>query len=400
MPAQPPSVDPEVLEDLVTVEEARRLFKRAGRPLEIWEGLCLVKEDRALMREEVKRLADLRASGQRAGIGRVIVDRLQTLRQQSGALVVHLRALFPGVPEAPQDPVLQEMILAFIAISPKGREAAQRWTADPGPGAVEAGPKIRAIALSVARYRAELDRAHPPEEEPANAEAEPPPPEPVFEEMEVAQFERPGIPTKGTPDPFGAGPPPPKPPAPPATAAAPASASAPAKTPEPGVPVELPPGVDRDVLDDVRRVEQCRKVFEVTHQQIEVWEVFCLVMLADETKGRMDGLLDLREKGDMNAFTDGALMLFEKLLDMRATYGRFVRKLREYVAELPVGRFGKDTMEMALGFIVASARGRARAQQWMDEPDRHRAEAAGRLEDIISRTINYQTALRSMPPQA
>ena len=49
---------------------------------------------------------------------------------------------------------------------------------------------------------------------------------------------------------------------------------------------------------------------------------------------------------------------------------------------------------MALGFIVASQRGRDRALTWLKEPSRYRTEAAGRLEDVISRTMNYQTALR------
>ena len=49
---------------------------------------------------------------------------------------------------------------------------------------------------------------------------------------------------------------------------------------------------------------------------------------------------------------------------------------------------------MALGFIVASGRGRDRAQLWLQEPGRYKQEAAGRLEDVISRTMNYQTALR------
>ena len=49
---------------------------------------------------------------------------------------------------------------------------------------------------------------------------------------------------------------------------------------------------------------------------------------------------------------------------------------------------------MALGFIIASERGRERATQWLDESDRHIPEATGRLEDVINRTLKYQTALR------
>ena len=52
-----------------------------------------------------------------------------------------------------------------------------------------------------------------------------------------------------------------------------------------------------------------------------------------------------------------------------------------------------------MGFIVASPRGRARAQQWVDEPERHKLEASGRVEDVINRTLKYQTALRMMQTQ-
>jgi len=157
----------------------------------------------------------------------------------------------------------------------------------------------------------------------------------------------------------------------------------------------LPRGVNPEVLEDVRRVDQCRKIFEETHQDIEVWEVFCLVMLDGEgTKTLLEQTLQAKEKANASAFMDGAMGLFDRLIKLRAQHGKFVRELRGYLGQLPVGSFGKETMEMALGFIVASGRGRDRAQLWLAEPNRYKQEAAGRLEDVISRTMNYQTALR------
>jgi len=107
------------------------------------------------------------------------------------------------------------------------------------------------------------------------------------------------------------------------------------------------------------------------------------------------GFVDLHVHGARGFdFMDGAMGLFDRLIKLRAQYGKFVRELRSYLGQLPVGSFGKETMEMALGFIVASGRGRDRAQLWLAEPNRYKQEAAGRLEDVISRTMNYQTALR------
>jgi hypothetical protein len=170
---------------------------------------------------------------------------------------------------------------------------------------------------------------------------------------------------------------------------------------KPAEPVTLPAGVDPDILEDVRRVEQCRAIFAETHQQIEVWEVFVLVMLDREaTKTQVEKILVLKKNGQKQQFNEGAVQLFEALLKMRAQYGRFVRPLREFLATLQVGTFGKDITEMALGFIVASARGRERATQWIETPKMFRQEASGRWEDLISRTMKYQTALRMTSPAA
>jgi hypothetical protein len=153
--------------------------------------------------------------------------------------------------------------------------------------------------------------------------------------------------------------------------------------------------VNPEILEDVRRVEQCRKIFEETHQEIEVWEVFCLVMLdPDGTRTLMEQTLHLKETGDAAGYMDGALKLFDRLLKIRAQHGKLVRDLRSFLVTLQIGTFGKETMEMALGFIVASGRGRDRALLWIAEPSRYKSEAAGRLEDVVSRTMNYQTALR------
>ncbi len=408
-----PAADPEVLEDLVIVEDARRLFSALGKPIEFWEGLCLVKGDRGLMREEVRRLRELHEAGHAAGVARQIIDRLRMLREQIGPLVRGLQTFIHLVPGAPTDPTIVSMALGFVAISPKGREAASRWAADPARHINEARSKLGVIVDVVNMYRAALKavRPAPPVMEqavfkPAVAEPPAPPPKPV--ELEHAEF------GADAPAPVEARPPtesrmktqasphwegmeqsaPAKPvTVPPKTSGVPAKLGDPFSAVPKPPPKDLPPGVDVDILDDVRRVQQCRTVFEVTHQQIEVWEVFCLVMLDPATKPMLDRLIVLRDSDDME-FTDGALALFEKLLDMRAKHGRFVRALRDYIAELPIGHFGKDTMEMALGFIVASPRGRQAAERWVADGPRFKTEAAGRLEDLISKTMNYETALR------
>jgi hypothetical protein len=409
----PPGVDPDIFEDLYTSLAGVGLAHVLKRPAELWEIVQLLRTDRAMVRGEIYRFDGLREAYRAAGIATTIVKKLDGIHERIGPMIESLRKFLATVPGAPSPGEPLEFLIAFITLSPKGRDAVAKWVADPAGSVDDARGKIRAINTIVESYRQALRVFKP---------VPPPPSSPLDKENRPQLTERfkaidrpiegPLIPA-GPPD-FSSGPPTtvinvlkpvlPKMPAPPAPAPppppkaepAPAPAAAKAETQSGSVvTLILPRGVNPEILAEVRRVEQCRKIFEETHQEIEVWEVFCMVMLdAEATRETMDSLLKLKESGDRAAFVDGAMKLFDRLLKVRAQHGKFVRELRAYLATLSVGTFGKETTEMALGFIVASARGRDRAQTWLNEPSRYKSEAAGRLEDVISRTMNYQTALR------
>jgi len=407
----PEGTDPEIFEDLHTSLAGMGLCFVIHRPAELWEILQLVKADRAMVRGEIYRYEGLRESYRAAGIARTIVSKLDAIKERNGSTLKSLRQFLTGVPGAPTDPESLEFLIAFITMSPKGREAVAKWVADPAGQRTEAGAKIAAISKIVSTYQQALREykpAPPPPSSPLDKESRPQL-QPRFQLREPA-LSGPLIP-KGPPDLTKEAAPAPAPKAPvvefkpepaPVAAAAAVAAPAPRFSPPPvnvaapsPVSLILPRGVNPEVLEDVRRVDQCRKIFEETHQDIEVWEVFCLVMLDGEgTKVVLEQTLQAKEKANASGFMDGAMGLFDRLIKLRAQHGKFVRELRVYLGQLPVGSFGKETMEMALGFIVASGRGRDRAQLWLAEPNRYKQEAAGRLEDVISRTMNYQTALR------
>ncbi len=376
------------------------------RPAELWEILQLVKSDKAMVRGEIYRYDGLREAYRAAGIARTIIQKLDGIRERMGPVIQGLRKFLATIPEITTDADTLEFTIAFITISPKGRDAVAKWVADPENQKPEAATKVKAITTIVEGYQKALRQyrpAPPPPSSPLDKESRPQL-QPRFQEREspvTGSLIPKGPPVAAAPAKAPEPAPPPKPvpvaaqvapqtqeahrPAPPAVAVAPPSP----------VSLILPRGVNPDVLEDVRRVDSCRKIFEETHQEIEVWEVFCLVMLDGEgTKGLLEQTLQHKEKANAQNFTDGALALFDRLVKIRAAHGKFVRDLRGYLGQLPVGSFGKETMEMALGFIVASGRGRDRAQLWLQEPNRYKQEAAGRLEDVISRTMNYQTALR------
>ncbi|RPH46805.1 MAG: hypothetical protein EHM91_06885 [Planctomycetota bacterium] len=404
----PDGIDPEIFEDLHTALAGLSLCHVINRPADLWEILQLVKSDRAMVRGEIYRYDGLREAYRAAGIARTIVQKLDGIRERTGTIIKGLREFLKSVPGVPSSSDTIEFVIAFITISPKGRDAVARWIADPGGQKEEASTKVKAISNIVESYQRTLREfrpAPPPPSSPLDKESRPQL-QPRFQARDVP-LEGPLIPASA---PAAAPAPAPKPavPAPkpepkPVEVAVPVPAlesvrplpPAVAVAPPSPVSLILPRGVNPEVLEDVRRVDQCRKIFEETHQEIEVWEVFCLVMLDGEgTRGLLEQTLQNKEKADARAFMDGAMALFDRLIKLRAQHGKFVRELRGYLGQLPVGSFGKETMEMALGFIVASGRGRDRAQLWLQEPSRYKQEAAGRLEDVISRTMNYQTALR------
>jgi hypothetical protein len=417
----PQGVDPDIFEDLYTALQGAGLLHVLKHPAELWEIVQLLRSDRAMVRGEIYRFDGLRDGYRGLGIASTIIKKIDGIRERTGPMIKGLRKFLGPLPGAPSDPEVMEFVIAFITLSPKGRDAVAKWVADPMGSLTDASGRIKTIVGIVEGYMKalrEFKTSPPPPSSPLDKENRPQL-TPRFERVEppLAGPLIPAGPPVYSEAPAPAPPPAPKP-APPPPDVAPSFARPASPTPEPEPPtVEslkpppgppsadpspvtliLPRGVNPEVLEDVRRVDQCRKIFEETGQQIEVWEVFCLVMLdADYTKSALEKLLHLKTAGgDRQGFIDGALELFDRLLKLRAQHGKFVRDLRAFLATLPVGTFGRETMEMALGFIVASGRGRDRALLWLAEPHRYRPEAAGRLEDVISRTMNYQTALRMM----
>jgi hypothetical protein len=412
----PAGVDPDIFEDLHTSLAGVSLCHVLKRTSELWEIVQLLRTDRAMVRGEIYRFDGLREAYRAAGIATTIVKKLDGIKERIGPMIQSLRKFLGTVPGSPTESEHMEFVIAFITLSPKGRDAVAKWVADPSGSVADATGKIKAINGIVDGYMKALREFKP---------SPPPPSSPLDKENRpqlTPRFERVDPPVAGPlipsgPPAFGpsapasppaaAAPPPPAPfaPAAPAPAPAPPPPTVESLKPPPPPPSSdpspvtmiLPRGVNPDVLEDVRRVDQCRKIFQETGQLIEVWEVYCLVMLDGEaTRGMLERLLKLKEGSDRQPYIDGALQLFDRLLKLRAEHGKFVRELRAYLSTLPVGTFGKETTEMALGFIVASGRGRDRAALWLKEPSRYRSEAAGRLEDVISRTMNYQTALRMM----
>ncbi len=155
------------------------------------------------------------------------------------------------------------------------------------------------------------------------------------------------------------------------------------------------PGTDPEILGDLRRVEKCRELLLTGHPEIEEWELLCLVMI--DREGTRKAVREVRrlqnEEGRELAVSERALALHKSLVEIRTRHGDTVRKLRGFLATLPMAHPSNALFEMALGFLMSTPRGRRHAQEWLENPEQHQRDAAGYFEDIVRRAMRYQGAL-------
>ena len=154
----------------------------------------------------------------------------------------------------------------------------------------------------------------------------------------------------------------------------------------------IPDDINRDLLEDLRQADRLRRSFGPAAPGLEAWE--SVVLSLQNRASAETASARLREAGA----DDGTLIrILERALDLRARSSRLALKLRNYEARLPIGQYGRETMDLALGFMMASDEGRSRATQWLEDPERFRREAAIRIEGVIGKAQKYQAALRASP---
>src|SRR5688572_23630582 len=157
----PEGIDPEIFEDLYTSLAGLSLCHVIHRPSELWEILQLVKSDKAMVRGEIYRYDGLREAYRAAGIARTIVQKLDHIRDRTGSVIKGLRGFLKDVAVTPGDPDTLEFLIAFITISPKGRDAVAKWIADPSGQRAEAATKVKAITNIVEGYQRTLREFRP-----------------------------------------------------------------------------------------------------------------------------------------------------------------------------------------------------------------------------------------------
>ena len=162
-----------------------------------------------------------------------------------------------------------------------------------------------------------------------------------------------------------------------------------------GAEPAVPPGVDADLFKDLLATRAFLELFAGATRRVELWEVMFLAIedrdAVREAARRLAAPDAQAEALDHNA---GTVRILEKLLELRFRWTPLVRALSRFVRSLPTGRYGGETLDLAIGFILASPEGREHARAWIEDPRRLRREAALRLEGVIGRAQKYQAALR------
>jgi hypothetical protein len=161
-----------------------------------------------------------------------------------------------------------------------------------------------------------------------------------------------------------------------------------------GPPSAVPAGLDADVLEDLRAADRFMAYQDAKTQKIEFWEVFRLAVEDRLAAGRAaDRMRRGAPADDLNA---DLITFLERILKVKGQDGVRVRSLREYVAKLPIGRYNKDLMELAIAFTMAHPEARTRVGQWLEMPDHWKREAAIRFEGVIGKAQKYQQVLRAV----
>lgn len=163
-----------------------------------------------------------------------------------------------------------------------------------------------------------------------------------------------------------------------------------------GAEPATPAGVDADLYRDLLATRDFLQTFAGRSSRVELWEVMCLAI---EDRKAVRAAAERLAAPDAQATADDdnavTVRVLEKLLDLRFRWTPLVRALSRFIRTLPTGRYGGETLELALGFILASPEGREHARAWIEDPRRLRREAALRLEGVIGRAQKYQAALRN-----
>ena len=163
------------------------------------------------------------------------------------------------------------------------------------------------------------------------------------------------------------------------------------KAPEGGAPKKsgdtstveaLPSGVDRAVLEELRQATRTYDYLRQFGEPIEFWEA---VRLARARRNAPD---PAAAKGS----ADGGLA--DELQVIRRQLSPMVRDLRRFLEKVPDLPPAGESLEVSLGFLLASSKEHQAVAKWLAESDKHLAKAASKLRSLWTIAAPYLDVLR------
>src|SRR5262245_42749863 len=152
-----------------------------------------------------------------------------------------------------------------------------------------------------------------------------------------------------------------------------------------------PAEVDPQVVDDLRIVEQGCQVLAGCGARTEFWESFTLLKIGREAyHAEIDRLTTKRRQGE-EAKVDPAIL--QKLSQIKEQLLPLARQLREFLGKTPDGILDGMKQDLALVFLMGSAKARQSVARWVANPGGSADESNLRLK-ILSRLVDmYRRAL-------
>jgi len=149
--------------------------------------------------------------------------------------------------------------------------------------------------------------------------------------------------------------------------------------------------IDPQIVEDLRVVEQGCRTLGSCGTRGEFWEVFTLLKTGrDAFQKECDRLGDLLSRGEKGK-VDTAIV--ERLANIKSELYPLARRLREFLGKSSAGILDGMKQDLALVFLMGSAKARQSVSRWVNDPAGSAAESSLRLK-ILSRLVDgYRRAL-------
>jgi hypothetical protein len=153
---------------------------------------------------------------------------------------------------------------------------------------------------------------------------------------------------------------------------------------DPSAMETLPSGVDRAVLEELKAAARTYDYLRQFGEPIEFWEA---VRLARSRRSAPDPA-DAKGKG----VADSALA--DELQVIRRQLSPMVHDLRRFLERVPDLPPAGESLEVSLGFLLASSKEHQAVAKWLAESDKHLAKAASKLRSLSGIAAPYLEVLR------